>query len=58
MSGLLGAGEVNPDQALNKMKETLKIIQEVNAQFKNPVRHFYVSTIFGRDFKFPIDHLN
>ncbi|VDD84882.1 unnamed protein product [Enterobius vermicularis] len=36
MSGLLGAGEVNPDQALNKMKETLKIIQEVNAQFKNP----------------------
>lgn len=36
MSGILGAGEVNADQALSKMKETLKIIKEVNAQFKNP----------------------
>ncbi|VDM50538.1 unnamed protein product [Toxocara canis] len=36
MGGMLGLGEVSPDETANKMRETLDIVKRINAQFKNP----------------------
>lgn len=33
-----GGMEVNPDEMQNKMEHTKRVIEEVNQQFKNPVR--------------------
>ncbi|CAJ0932326.1 unnamed protein product, partial [Mesorhabditis belari] len=36
VSTLMGAGEMNIDETVNKLKETLEIVRNMNAQFKNP----------------------
>lgn len=37
VSNLMGGGEMNIDETVNKLKETLEIVKTMNSQFKNPV---------------------
>lgn len=37
MGPLLGLSDVSADQAASKLEETLQIVRQINAQFKDPV---------------------
>ena len=38
MSGLMGGGQANPEDMFAKLESMRTVIQEVNAQFQDPVR--------------------
>lgn len=42
MSSILMPGGMDVNEMAGKFESTQKIIEEVNSQFKNPVRLFYI----------------
>lgn len=52
---MLGLGQMNSEQATNKIQETLDIVRQINVQFKDPVRRmlrkvFTISNPLGIDY--------
>lgn len=37
---MLGMGDMSLDSTMDKLEETLQVVRQINAEFKNPVKFF------------------